>query len=83
MGKRTKTDQLVKLRRLALVAMGWLGCAGAGIGLWVLGPIGVAVLGGLALACFWLAAAVIFSQRDEPSRRLERLLELVLGARKP
>jgi hypothetical protein len=57
-----------------VVAAGASGLGGAGMIL--LGQAGAAVLGGLLLlALLAFTSAVIFSSRDEPSKRLRKLIK--------
>ncbi len=52
-----------------------VGCGGVGGLAWV-SSVSVPLLGVVPLAIVAVVAAALFSSRDEPSRRLERLVKL-------
>jgi hypothetical protein len=73
-------DRAPLWRRLRTPVLSVVGLGSAGVVAW-LGLAGFSPLSLVPITIVGLVGAVLFSSRDEPSQRLERLIKLIRRAR--
>ncbi|HEY0449284.1 hypothetical protein [Actinophytocola sp.] len=80
--EKTHATTRPQLRFVAKLVAGLSGLGSVGVGLWLLGPAASYFLGLLLLlATVGLTWTAVFSPREEPIKRLERLIKALRGRR--